>query len=156
MKKAEKVTLTAKGLQKLKDELEERQGEFKDKLSSDIEENRNAGDVSENEGFEQALDNFASNEARIAEIEHTINNSIVVESKDDGKVGIGETVTIKNHNGQEITYEIVGDNEADPLANKITDDSPIGSALVGHKKGDKVNVNLPAGIVEFEIVSIKE
>lgn len=155
-KKEEKIDLTPKGLKKLKKELEERQGEIKKKLATDIEENRNAGDVSENEGFEQALDNYASNEARIAEIEHIIANSIVVEPKDDGKASIGETVVVKNDKGEEVTYEIVGDTEADPLNNKITDDSPIGSALVGHKAGDKVKVTLPAGVVEFEILEIKE
>jgi transcription elongation factor GreA len=156
MDKNTDITLSPKGLEKLKNELAERTGEMRKKLADDIEENRNAGDVSENEGFEISLDNYASNEARIAEIEHIIATAIVVESKDDGKVGIGETVVVKNSQGVTITYEIVGDNEADPLNNKITDDSPIGSALVGHKKGDKVSVNLPAGKIEYEILEVKE
>jgi transcription elongation factor GreA len=155
MTKNTTITLTPQGLQKLKDELAERTTTLKEKLASDIEINRENGDVSENEGFEQALDNYASNEARIGEIEHTIANATIIKAKKDGRAALGEKVTVKTDQGKTITYELVGDNEADPLNNKITDDSPIGSALNGNKKGDKVDIELPTGKVTWEILSVE-
>ena len=155
MNKNDVMTSTPQSVEKLKEELAERTSTLKEKLAADIEEARNAGDVSENEAFEQALDNFASNEARIGEIENILSTAVVIESKNDGKAQLGEKVTVKTNTGNTVTFELVGDTDADPLNNKITDDSPIGSALVGHKKGDKVKVKLPTGVVEYEILSVE-
>jgi len=156
MKKQEKIKLTVKGLEQLKEELANRKGDIKTKLTNDINEAREAGDISENEAYTQALDNAASNDIRIMKLENIIKNSIIVHSIDDGKVGIGEKVVIQTENGQEKTYEIVGATESDPLNNKITENTPIGKALIGKRKGDKVKIQLPAGEIEYKIIEVEQ
>jgi transcription elongation factor GreA len=156
MKKQKKTKLTATGLQNLKDELVKRQGETKKKLTEDVNEARSAGDLRENEAYSQALDNAASNDIRILKLQSLIANSVIVNSIDDGKVGIGERVTIQTEEGQDKTYEIVGATESDPLNNKITEDTPIGKALVGKRKGDTVKIQLPNGEVEYKITVVEQ
>lgn len=145
--------LTPKGKIQLETKLKELEEVKRPKIKLDIEEMRNRGDLSENDGYTLALQDYESNEARIAEIEMTLQNSIIEEPKDDGKVGLGETVTVKTPTG-EIAYDIVGANEADPMNKKITPESPIGSALMGKKVGDTVKVTLPAGEMEYKIVAL--
>jgi len=156
MKQQEKTKLTAIGLAKLKEELANRKGDIKKKLTEDLNEAREAGDITENEAYTQALDNMASNDIEIIKLENIIKNSVIVHSIDDGKVGIGEKVRIQLENGQEKTYEIVGATESDPLNNKITENTPIGKALIGKRKGDTVKVQLPTGEVQYKIIAVEQ
>lgn len=146
--------LTLKGKRKLEKELAFREGEKRQKLTKVLGETRDAGDVSENEGFEIANDDFAANEGRIAEIKLILDTAQIVE-KDDGETAtIGDTVTVKVDN-KTVKFEIVGENESDPLNNKISFNSPIGSALLNKKKGDKVTIKLPKGDTIYEILDVE-
>lgn len=145
--------LTPEGKILLEEELKELTDVKKAVLMANVEEMRARGDLSENDGYALALEDYESNEARISEIQQILENSKVQKKKSDGKVGLGETVTVML-DGSKIEYQIVGANEADPLNNKITPESPIGKAIVGKKEGDKVKVNLPKGEVDCEIVKV--
>lgn len=154
MTKRKIFELTNTGKEKLEQEREERNTSKRKQLAEVVEDMRNRGDLSENDGYMLALQDYQSNEARIAEINDILENHIIIEAKDDGKVGVGEKVTVKTATNQTITYEIVGQTEASPLERKITADSPIGKALVGKKVGAKVTISLPAGDQVYEVISI--
>ena len=113
--------------------------------------------MSENSEYDEAKNQQAQVEHRIAELEFLIKNGEVVseENIDKNVVSIGSTVKIKYEDGREVTYHIVSSNEVSPLEKKISDLSPIGSALVGHKKGESVTIVTPAGEKEAKIVSFE-
>ncbi len=151
-----KTLYTQEGFKALKDELDHRKNELREEIKRDLSTARGFGDLSENSEYDEARNAQAKNEARIKELEELINNAeIVDESKiDSSVVGIGSTVTIYFvEDDEEITYSIVGSNEADPAAHKISDQSPIGKALVvAHAKtGSKVVVDTPAGHLHVEV-----
>ena len=120
-----------------------------------LEEARLMGDLRENSEYHAAKDDLAEFNARKLELEAILKQAVVAEdeSASSGVVGVGKTVTVKTPTTQ-ITYMIVGDFEADPLAKKLSPTSPIGQALSGKKKGDKVSITIPAGVVEYEIIEV--
>jgi transcription elongation factor GreA len=144
--------VTAKGLEKLKIELAERISK-RDSLRSNIEEMRNRGDLRENDGYTIALDNNETNERRIGELEFLIETSIIVNDADNSTISVGNSVKVAVDENS-FVYEIVGDSEADPLSNKISENSPIGKAFVGKRVGDTAVVELPRGIQEYRILEI--
>ena len=152
-----KTTLyTKEGFKALKDELDHRKNELREEIKRDLSTARGFGDLSENSEYDEARNAQAKNEARIKELEELINHAeIVDESKiDSSVVGIGSTVTLYFvEDDEEETYSIVGSNEADPAAHKISDQSPIGKALiVAHAKaGSKVVAETPAGHLHIEV-----
>ena len=152
-----KTTLyTKEGFKALKDELDHRKNELREEIKKDLSTARGFGDLSENSEYDEARTAQAKNEARIKELEELINHAeIVDESKiDSSVVGIGSTVTLYFvEDDEEETYSIVGSNEADPAAHKISDQSPIGKALiVAHAKaGSKVVAETPAGHLHIEV-----
>ena len=152
-----KTTLyTKEGFKALKDELDHRKNELREEIKRDLSTARGFGDLSENSEYDEARNAQAKNEARIKELEELINHAeIVDESKIDSSiVGIGSTVTLYFvEDDEEETYSIVGSNEADPAAHKISDQSPIGKALiVAHAKaGSKVVADTPAGHLHIEV-----
>lgn len=147
--------LTQSGLDELKAELEELK-EKSLKVAEDIKVARGYGDLTENAEYQTAKDEQTRVQRRIQEIEKILNDvEIIKENANNGKVALGSTVTLKGDSDKDLTYTIVGSLEADPLESKISDESPIGSALLGAKKGEEVKIKLPAGEQKFKVASIK-
>ncbi len=146
---------TEEGLKKLQTELEERKVKMRQSIADAIKEAKEQGDLSENAEYSEAKRQQNENETRIAELEGMLKDSVVAErQKSSSSVGIGSKVTVKM-NGKELNFEIVGSNEVDPAQGKISNESPLGREFIGKGKGNKVEVNTPAGVVRYEIVSIK-
>lgn len=147
--------ITEEGLKKIKDELGNRKTEIRQGIAAAIKEAKEQGDLSENAEYAEAKHQQAENEARIAELEFMLKESTVVKyDKANGGVQMGSAVKVK-FNGSEMEFQIVGSNEADPAAMKISNESPMGKAFMGHVKGDKVTVTTPGGVVEYKILDLK-
>lgn len=150
--------LSKEGYQKLENELKELKGKGRKRIANDIAEARAKGDLSENAEYDAAKEAQGHLETRIAELENTLATSRVLDEKnlDTSKVYILTTVTILNKKvNKEMKYTIVSPQEADFKAKKISVDSPIGKALMGQKVGDVVEVDVPAGKLELEILNIE-
>lgn len=117
---------------------------------------KSLGDLSENAEYHSSKDAQGKNEARIAQIEHILKHAVVVEANTDGTVGLGShLVLIKQESNEEKNYQIVGNEEADFSAGKISFESPIGLAVMNRKQGDVVSVETPKGIIQYQITSVK-
>ncbi len=146
--------VTKEGLKKLQEEFNERTTEVRQEIANAIKEAKEQGDLSENAEYSAAKERQAENEARIAKLEVMLKESQVVErDKNDSSAQIGSKVTVKAKK-QEYVFEIVGSNEANPAERKISNESPIGQALIGAEVGDNVDVDTPSGIVKYEIIDI--
>ncbi len=155
MKKDEKqIYLTSEGFLKLEEELNEAKTVKRPEIINAIKEARALGDLSENAEYSSARENQAKLEARIKEIEYTLEHAIIIENKVNGQIDVGSVITIKYDDGEEEEYTIVGTNEADPFENKISNESPIAKAVIGKKQKDKVLVESPNGSFEVEIVKV--
>ena len=154
MKKDEKIVMTPQGYLALEEELNELKEVRRPAVIKAIKEARALGDLSENSEYDTAKNEQAYVEARIKEIEYKLEHSDVQEGKKD-EVSIGSTVKIKYVDDDDIEeYKMVGSLEADPLENKISNESPIGAALFGKKVGDITEVASPNGSYKVEIISI--
>ena len=153
----QKTIYTKEGFQKLKDELEYLKTTRRAEVGQMLKEARSFGDLSENSEYDEARDQQAKVESRIAELEYLIKNGVVMSDEDAAKniISIGTTVTIKYSDGREVTYDLVGSNEVEPLKHKISDLSPIGMALIGHKEGDTIIINTPSGEKEITVVAFE-
>ncbi|MCM1300293.1 MAG: transcription elongation factor GreA [Alistipes senegalensis] len=151
------IYLTAEGYKKLKDELDHMRSVERPAVSAAIAEARDKGDLSENAEYDAAREAQGLLEMRIAKMEDTLSNArIIDESKiDKSKVQILSKVTLLNRNtNKQMAYTIVAEHEANLREGKLAIGTPIAKALLGHKKGDVVEVEVPAGTVHFEIVDI--
>lgn len=149
---------TAEGLQKLKDELKELEQVERPKISQQIAEARDKGDLSENAEYDAAKEAQGLLEMRISKLKETISNARILDKSQVNldKVMILTTVTLKNtKNGTEMAYTIVAEKEADLKARKISVESPIAKGLMGKKKGEVVDIRVPSGVMQFEIVNIE-
>lgn len=148
--------LTAQGLTDLKKEFEELKDKKIPDIANLIDEAKQQGDLSENAEYQQAKEEMAWAQGRLQELRYLLDHAKVVESsqKNEGKVVVGNSISVKN-NSKTKTYTIVGPREADPLQGKISNESPLGEAFLGHKVGDKVTVKTPAGTQIYEILEIK-
>jgi transcription elongation factor GreA len=146
--------LTKEGVQTLKDELSELQVVQRPKLAQRLKEAREMGDLSENAQYDAARDEQGFMEGRIIEIEHILKHTTVIEGKSKGKVGLGSTVHIELENGK-VQYTIVGSTEANPDEGRISNESLIGKALIGHKPGEEVEISVPAGTMKYKIVKVE-
>ena len=154
-KDTKEIYLTSEGFLKLEEELNEAKAVKRPEIINAIKEARALGDLSENAEYSSARDSQAKLEARIKEIEYTLEHAVIIENNNDGKVSIGSVVTIKyEEDDEEEEYSIVGTNEADPFSNKISNESPIAVAIMGKKQGDKVTVESPNGSFKIEIVKV--
>lgn len=115
---------------------------------------RELGDLAENAEYQSARQEQERNDARIDEIEHILANVEVIQSKGKKQVGLGSKVTLRNTKGKEMVLQVVGTIEADPLAQKISDESPIGKALLGKKEGDDVEIKTPAETTVYTISAV--
>jgi transcription elongation factor GreA len=146
--------LTEEGYQKLVDELEERRSTIRHEIAAAIKEAKEQGDLSENAEYSEAKHRQNENESRVLELEAIIKAATVVERTAQSQtVEIGSKVSIKCK-GKDMSFEIVGSNEVDPAAGKISSESPIGKALMGKAKGDMADIDVPAGKMKCEVVSI--
>lgn len=142
---ASQIVLTAEGRQKLVEELAWREGDYAKEIVEDIKEARAFGDLSENSEYDAAKDKQAQNAARIAEIQAILANAQVSASTGDLTVSIGSTVTLVDPNGELIEITLVGTTETNSLEHKISNESPVGHAIIGHGEGDSVEVVTPSG-----------
>lgn len=151
--------LTTEGLKKLQDELEELKSVKRREIADKIKVALSFGDLSENSEYDEAKNEQGIIEARIAEIEATLQNVKVLDSSDISTehVGVGNRVVLKDlETGDETEYHIVGSKEVDMRKKKISDESPVGKACMGRAKGDIVEVEAPVGILKFEILDISK
>lgn len=140
------MTLTPEGRQKLVDELEWREGERNNEIIEAIKEARAQGDLSENAEYDAAKEDQAKNASRINEIRQILATARVVESENGNlSVSLGCTVEFENDKGKKSSYTIVGTTETDSLNNRISNDSPVGAAAIGHVVGDVITYSTPNG-----------
>lgn len=145
--------LTKEGVDELKGELKLLIGQRKH-VAERIKHARELGDLSENAEYQTAREEQDRLEARISELEHILQYSeIIKKPRRDGQIRLGSKVTLKD-GGKPLTYHIVGTMEADPAEGKISDESPIGQALLGKKVGDKAEIKTPAGSHAYKVVQI--
>ena len=145
---ARETLLTPEGYEKLKAEIEDLRTTKRREVAERIKEAREFGDISENAEYDHAKNEQAMLEARIAQLEEKLRGASVVDEKqrEAGVVSLGSRVRVKDQkSGQSVAYHIVGSAEADPTENKLSNESPVGSALLGHKRGDVVSVSVPRG-----------
>ena len=142
------------GLEKLKNELEERLSVLRPEIALRIKEAKEQGDLSENAEFDAAKEAQAFNEGRIEEIKNILEKAVVINHNGDKDfVQVGSTLKVQSEVGSH-PYSIVGAAESDPVAGFISNESPLGKAFIGRKKGEAVRVVTPKGEVEYKIVDI--
>lgn len=154
---AKQVMLTEEGLKKLEAELEVLKGEKRTEIAEKIKVARSYGDLSENSEYDDAKNEQAILEARIADIEASLKNAVIIDESEinNDKVHVGSTVKIKNlANDMEMVLKIVGSNESNPKKKKISDESPIGMGLLGKEVDDVAEIETPGGLVTYKVVEI--
>lgn len=152
---AKEVRLTSESLKKLQEELDYLKTTKRDEMAEKIEIARSYGDLSENAEYDEAKNEQAVMEARIVELEAMLENAVVIEEIYTGKVRVGSVVKVKNlTRNKELEYKIVGSNDADPLNGMLSDESPVGMALMDKEPGDIVEVEVPAGVVKYEVLEV--
>lgn len=154
---SKEILLTAEGLQNLRDQLEYLKTEKRNEIAEKIKEALSFGDLSENAEYDAAKNEQAEVEEKITKLENTIKNARVIEEDNAGAgvVTIGCKVKLYDKEfDEEIVYTIVGSTEANPAQYKISNESPVGSALLGKKEGDEIKVDAPQGVMEFKILEV--
>ena len=147
--------ISAEGLEKLKAELHELKTVKRQEIGSRLEHAKTLGDLSENAEYQEAIEEQTLVEQKISETEEMLRTIVVIkDARATDKVVVGSTVKVRGEWGEE-TYRIVGSEEADPAEGKISNESPLGKAFLGHKKGDTVEVKTPRGGMKYEIVEIR-
>jgi len=156
MEDTQAVYLTADGLKKLQEELDFLVNVRRPQIAREIGDAKSDGDISENAGYEEAKNAQAFAEGRILTVRNLLARAVVInENGSKEAVEVGTTVTIRDMAfGDRETYTIVGSAEVDPAQGRISLKSPIGQALMGHRKGDVVQVKTPGGTVRFEVIEI--
>jgi transcription elongation factor GreA len=145
------------GIRKLEDELDRRKGEGRTEIAERIKQALSFGDISENSEYDDAKNAQAENEARVAEIEAILKHAKVIDDEDISvqKVTIGAMIKIREESsGEEAEYMLVSAKEEDIFSNKISSDSPVGSAILGKKKGQVVEVHSPSGMIKYKVIKI--
>ncbi len=153
------VILTAEGLIKLEDELEQLKSVKRREIAERIKVAIGYGDISENSEYEDAKNEQAFIEGRVIMLEKMLRNARIINSDDidTDVVSIGSKVDVKDMEyGDTVQYTIVGTAESNPSENKISNESPVGKAILGKKKGSVVDVTVPAGVIQYKIIDIKK
>lgn len=157
MSEAKKFIMTYEGVKKLESELEYLKTVKRKEITEKIKVALGYGDLSENSEYDEAKNEQAFVEGKIVQLENTLRNASVIDESDISSdvVGIGSRVTVYDYDfEEEVTYSIVGSTEADPMNFKISNESPVGSALLGHKVDDEVIAQVPNGMSKFKILEI--
>ncbi|WP_405379355.1 transcription elongation factor GreA [Phascolarctobacterium sp.] len=156
---AKETILTAEGLKKLEQELENLSTVRRQEVAERLKVAISYGDISENSEYDDAKSEQAFIEGRILELEQMIKTATIIDdtaSKKEGIVSLGSTVLLKDtETGEEETYTVVGTTEADPFNNRISNESPVGAAILGQKVHSVVVANTPAGELSYEILEVK-
>ena len=150
--------MTYEGIKKLEEELEYLKTVRRKEITEKIKVALGYGDLSENSEYDEAKNDQAFNEGRIIQLENMLKNAVVVDESEipTDKVSVGSIVKVMDYEfDEEVEYAIVGSAEADPMNFKISNESPVGSALLGKKVGDVVEVTVPSGVSKFEILEIR-
>lgn len=153
------VILTREGLEQLEQELENLRSVKRTEVKERLKEAIALGDLSENSEYDDAKNEQAFTEGRILELEKMIRNAKVIEDdvQQEGVISVGSLVKVRDIEFDEINeYRLVGTVEADPMNNRISNESPVGRALLGHKAGEIIDVEVPAGIIKLEILEISK
>ncbi|KHF33781.1 transcription elongation factor GreA [Paenibacillus sp. FSL M7-1455] len=153
------VILTQDGLKKLEDELENLKSVKRREVAERIKVAIGYGDISENSEYEDAKNEQAFIEGRIITLEKMLRNARIINNDEINTdiVGVGATVIVQDMEyGDTMEYTIVGTAESDPLNNRISNESPVGKAILGKQKGAVVDVNVPAGVIQYKIIDIKK
>ena len=151
------VKLTEDGLKQLEEELEYLKTKKRKEVSEKIKVALGFGDLSENSEYDEAKNEQAQVEARIVSVENMLKNAIVIDEseRDTSKVELGAAVTIHDIEfDEDITYKIVGSTEADPDEGRLSDESPLGKSLMGKAEGEMIDVDAPAGVIQYKILKI--
>jgi transcription elongation factor GreA len=156
MKKDERPLnlLTKEGLEKIKEEIKYRETTLRSELAQTLNEMRDQGDLRENDGYTLAVEENEQNEEEILRLKDLIVNSKIVKKVNKNKVDVGSTVTISYDGQNDKVYTIVGEDNANPLENKISYKSPIGSSLMNKKVGEEFKLNTPKGEIKCKIKKI--
>ena len=158
MSQTKKNIMTYEGIKKLEEELEYLKTVRRKEITEKIKVSLGYGDLSENSEYDEAKNDQAFNEGRIIQLENMLKNAVVVDESEipTDKVSVGSIVKVMDYEfDEEVEYAIVGSAEADPMNFKISNESPVGSALLGKKVGDVVEVTVPSGVSKFEILEIR-
>ncbi|MCQ2436382.1 MAG: transcription elongation factor GreA [Clostridia bacterium] len=156
---AKQMVVTESGLQKLKEELDYLKNVKRKEAAENVGIARSFGDLSENSEYDEAKNEQAKLESQISELEETLAHITVINDHEINTetVSIGVSVLVLDMDyDEEVTYHLVGSREVSPLDNKISDQSPIGKALIGTKVGDVVSVEVPDGIAKFKVLKIEK
>ncbi len=152
------IILTPEGYRRLKDEIDYLSTKKREEVADRIREARSFGDISENSEYDDAKNEQAMVEARIYSLEDKLSSARVIDSKSvkTDVVGVGTKVTLQNmKSGDVVQYSIVGSAEADPTQHRLSNESPVGRAIMGAKSGAKVDVQVPQGVTKFKIIAIE-
>ena len=158
MSQAKKFIMTYEGVKKLEEELEYLKTVKRKEITEKIKVALGYGDLSENSEYDEAKNDQAFTEGRIIQLENMLKNAVVVDESEIPKdnVSVGSIVKVMDYEfDEEVEYTIVGSAEADPMNFKISNESPVGSALLGKKVGDVVEVAVPSGVSKFEVLEIR-
>ena len=158
MSETKKFVMTYEGVKKLEDELEFLKTVKRKEITEKIKVALGYGDLSENSEYDEAKNEQAFTEGRIMQLENTLKNAVVVDETEipTDKVGVGTIVKVKDYEfDEEVEYSLVGSAEADPMNFKISNESPVGAALLGKKVGELVEVLVPGGVNKFEVLGIR-
>lgn len=149
--------LTPQGKKQLEERLEFFKSVRRPEVAKKIGIAREFGDLSENSEYDAAKEEQAQVEGEIAEMEDILLNcKVVTERTNDGTIGIGSTVKLYDEDfDEELVYQILGSNESDPANGKISNNSPVGTALLGHRKGETISVKLEHGVIEYKILDVQ-
>ncbi len=152
---SQKTYLTPEGEAKLKIELAELTGIRREELSQRLRSAIQMGDLSENADYHKAKEDQGFLEGRIQEIEAVLRTAVIIENKHTDYVTVGSHVTVQEEDFDPETFYVVGGKEADPRNGRISNESPIGSALMNHKVGDEVQAETPGGKIKFKIIKVE-
>ena len=149
--------MTEAGKAKLEEELEFLSTQGRNDIAEKLKVARSYGDLSENSEYDEAKSEQAKIEAKINELKYQLDHAVIVESMDSDSISMGSKVTVlRKSDNKEIVYEIVGYGQNNAAEGKITDESPVGAALIGAQVGDTVVVEAPVGSIEFDILGIEK
>ena len=158
MSQSKKFIMTYEGVKKLEEELEYLKTVKRKEITEKIKVALGYGDLSENSEYDEAKNDQAFTEGRIIQLENMLKNAVVVDESEipKDKVSVGSIVKVMDYEfDEEVEYTIVGSAEADPMNFKISNESPVGSALIGKKVGDVIEVAVPSGMSKFEVLEIR-
>lgn len=157
---AKEYKLSAERLEELKKELNYLKTVREKEVADQIKEARSFGDLSENSEYDEAKNEQGKLYSRIAEVEEILANCVVIEenlNQDPDIIRLGSSITVKSVEfGDEDSYQVVGSQEADPMNGRISEESPFGKALIGHKVGETVTVEAPSGPMHYEIIKVEK